>query len=121
MSFRIVVRSVEAWLLADRAKFADVFGVNTAAIPVQVENISNPKSAVLSILHGSRSRDIRLAMVRARSGSVHIGPEYNVRLASFAENDWRPQQAALTANSLSRAIASITVLATRLSKKTTLV
>lgn len=86
MRFRVVVRTVECWLLSDREAFSVEFSVPAARIPRAPEQIQEPKAAMLDLLSRSRSREIRAAMVRGRVGQpLRMGPEYNVRLGSFAE------------------------------------
>jgi hypothetical protein len=41
-SYRIAVREVEAWLMADRVAFADALGVRVSVIPTQPERSQTP-------------------------------------------------------------------------------
>ena len=43
MQLRIVVRSIEAWLIGDYQRFAPFFGVPQAKIPRAPETLANPK------------------------------------------------------------------------------
>lgn len=102
MLFRIAVREVESWLLADREALAGFLGVALARAPTQVESLADPKIALVNVARASRRRNIRADMVpREGSGRV-VGPAYTSRLIEYAQGVWRPDIAAQHANSLAR-------------------
>lgn len=68
MVFRVVVREIEAWLLADAERFAHVFGVKRSAIPVAPDAIPDPRDRLLSLVAGSRKPVLRRDML-PRPGS----------------------------------------------------
>ena len=107
MCFRIAVREIEAWLLADRDSIAHFLGVNLADVPTNPEEIANPKQTMVALATNSRRREIRQDMVpRATSGRV-VGPAYSSRLIEFAENAWQPQVASRSSDSLNRCLACL--------------
>lgn len=108
MRFRIVVRSAEAWLLADRKHFSDKFRVALKYIPDNPESLDHPKIAMLTALEKSSSKNIRTDMVRPPQA---IGPQYNTILREFAESEWNPEKAGKTAPSLARARKRLTEFA----------
>lgn len=108
MRFRIIVRSAEAWLLADRKHFSDKFRVALKHVPDNPEELDNPKIAMLTALAKSSSKNIRTDMVRPPQA---IGPQYNTILREFAESKWNPENAGKTAPSLARARARLTEFA----------
>lgn len=108
MRFRIVVRSAEAWLLADRKHFSDKFRVALKHVPDNPEALDNPKIAMLTALAKSSSKNIRTDMVRSPQA---IGPQYNTILREFAESEWSPEKAGKTAPSLARARVRLTEFA----------
>ncbi len=108
MRFRIVVRSIEAWVVADRVAFAEEFSIDPQWVPRSPESLENPKNDVLGLLLRSASRDVRAGMVLARKGHpTRIGPEYNSMMSDFVDRKWRPTIAAGEAPSLARAILRI--------------
>ncbi len=112
MRFRIAVRTVESWLIADHVAFGSVFGVSTTVLPKSPEALVDPKASTLAVLATSKFKDIRSSMVRLRSGRpTDIGPEYNVRFIDYVEHRWRPAEAAKLARSLGRAINRVADLA----------
>lgn len=107
LCFRIAVREVEAWLLADRERLASFLGVAQDRLPAQPESLDDPKQALVNAARRSRKSAIRVDMVpRERSGRS-TGPAYASRLIEFASRTWRPDIAAHRSESLRRAIACL--------------
>ncbi len=110
MCFRIAVREIEAWLLADRERFASFFRVRLSDVPAKPELLDDPKEAVVQLSRRSRSRDIRLDMVPRPGSGRKIGPAYVSRLIEFVsdpQRGWRPERAARSSDSLNRALARV--------------
>lgn len=104
MCFRIAVREVEAWLLADRAGFAKWAGVRASLIPDDTEAIARPKERLVDIVRQSRHRERREAIVPREGSRGTEGPAYTSALAEFVATDWNAEAAASVAPSLARAI-----------------
>ena len=104
LCFRVAVREVEAWLLADAERLAGFLGVARSRLPPDPERLADPKTTMVKLARASRRRDIREDMVpRPRSGR-QVGPAYSSRLIEFASLHWRPDVAAGRADSLKRAM-----------------
>jgi hypothetical protein len=105
MCFRIAVREIEAWLLADSERLARFLGIRRSAVPKDPETLDDAKGAMIEIARSSRRQRIVKDMV-PRSGSKRkIGPAYNYRLIQFVTgptNTWRPDVAAQSSDSLNR-------------------
>lgn len=104
MCFRVAVREVEAWLLADRAGFAKWAGVRTSLIPDDVEAIARPKERLVDIVRESSRRERREALVPHPDSGRVAGPAYTSVLTEFVATDWDIEAAARAAPSLARAI-----------------
>jgi hypothetical protein len=116
MCFRIAVREVEAWLLADRQRFASFFQIPLTAIPNNPESIDNPKEFVANLAGRSRSRAIKDDMVPRPGSGRSVGPGYISRLIEYAfdlRKGWRPQNAAGSSDSLKRCLNRLRELAER--------
>jgi len=111
LCFRVAVRTIEAWLLADAESVAAFFGIARRKVPIRPENVGDPKSTMVNLARISRSRDIRLDMVPREGSGRSIGPAYPSRLIEFTTSYWRPEQAAIASESLRRAIACLQRLA----------
>jgi hypothetical protein len=117
MCFRIAVRQIEAWLLADRERFASFFRARLSDIPSDPELLDDPKEAVIELSRKSRSRDIRLDMVPRPGSGRKMGPAYVSRLIEYAsdrQRGWRPERAARSSGSLNRSLNRIRELIERL-------
>lgn len=107
LCFRIAVREVEAWLMADAQTLAHHLSVGLGKIPAEPERLERPKDAMVDLARRSRRKDIRKDMVpRERSGS-RVGPAYTSRLIEYTQEHWQPEVAARHAESLQRAINSL--------------
>jgi hypothetical protein len=110
MCFRVAVREVEAWLLADREHLARFLSVGISRVPVDPEAVDDPKRTMIDLATLSRRRDIREDMV-PRSGSGRIvGPAYTSRLIEFVVDTragWRPDVAASSSASLNRCLGRL--------------
>ena len=107
MSFRVAVREIEAWLLADRERMAGFLSVGVSHIPHDPETLDSPKSTMVGIARHSRRRDVRENMVPRPGSGRKIGPAYTSLLIEFARNTehgWRPHVAAKSSYSLNRCI-----------------
>jgi hypothetical protein len=107
MCFRIAVREVESWLLADRERAASFFSVSKFRIPTYPEAESNPKQTMINIARQSKRRAIREDMVPREGSGRNVGPAYASRLIEFVTDSrkgWRCRVAAEGAESLKRCI-----------------
>jgi hypothetical protein len=118
LCFRIAVREVEAWLLADRERLARFLAVPQRAVPFDPEAVASPKDAMAQLALRSRRRDIREDIApRPRSGR-RVGPAYSSRLIQFvadATQGWRPEIAAQSSTSLERCLRCLNRLIGRVS------
>lgn len=104
MHFRIAVREIEAWLLADRTRIAQWLRLPVDIVPIDPEALEDPKSALIQLARRSRSRLIRDEMSPATFTSARVGPGYTGRMIEFAANLWRPRFAADSSSSLARCL-----------------
>jgi hypothetical protein len=102
MRFRVAVREVEAWLLADRASMALFLKVPLALIPRDPDGLDDPKLRLVDLARRSRQRDIRVDLVPREGSGRAVGPAYTSRLVEFAGKMWRPDAAAAHSDSLRR-------------------
>lgn len=107
--FRVPVREIEAWLLADRAGMASLFEVSEASLPTNPDDLLDPKQA---LLHAARraTRLIRSDLLRTRGTVSSQGLGYNRVLTSFVENGWDPNRARLNSPSLDRTMERLAKL-----------
>lgn len=107
MCFRIAVREMESWLMADSQAMAGFLSVNRAWIPIDPDAEKDPTRTLVSLAKRSRKRDLQRAMVPRAGQSVAVGPAYEAKLIEFATNHWELDRACLQSASLRRARAAI--------------
>jgi hypothetical protein len=103
--FRVAVREVEAWILADRDAFAKFMGIPKANFPEFPDDLDDPKQHLLGVLR-RKGRKKRHREMLPR-GNAHIGPGYNAEICRFIEKKWSPLRAAAKSPSLRRAIEAL--------------
>ena len=91
--FRVAIREVEAWLLADRINFAKFLVVSQAKIPLTCDDLADPKREVVQLARVSRSRDIRERIAPRAGSTAQQGPDYNGCLVTFVKTVWDVQAA----------------------------
>jgi len=102
--FRVAVREIEAWLLADSLGLANFLGVNPASVPKSPEDLPDPKRELVQLAGGSRRKQIRLDIVPRKGSTAQIGPGYNACLGEFVQSAWDVELAARNAKSLERTL-----------------
>ena len=107
LCFRIAVRAVEAWLMADAETIARYLSVPPSRVPGDPEGLDDPKEAMVNLARCSRRRSEREGMVPGERSGRRVGPAYPGRLIEYAETAWRPEVAARRADSLRRAICCL--------------
>ncbi|TCZ61280.1 hypothetical protein [Roseicella aquatilis] len=91
---RIAVRSIEAWLMADRAAFAKAMGMREADITTSPEKLVKPKAELERLLRDSKDRSLR-RRIGLDSTTGRLQPQVlAAELSEFATSDWDPARAA---------------------------
>jgi len=110
LCFRVAVRAVEAWLLADWERFSRFFGIPASLIPRNVEALNDPKGTVVELARQSRRSAVRQDMVPRPGSGRREGPLYTSRLIEFVRDTsggWRPGLAVQRSDSLSRCFRAL--------------
>jgi hypothetical protein len=104
LMFRVVVRTVEAWLLADAEGLAEQLQVACVKVPAKPELLEQPKQALVNLARASRKHRIRDEIAPGPDSRSKVGPYYNARLCDFVSQRWSPRRAAEQAPSLAKAM-----------------
>lgn len=110
MLFRVAVREIEAWLLADREGFAAFFGVPLTKLPLHPETIADPKQLMLNLVRRHSKREIKTAILPERGSQAKIGFGYNQMLSRFVAEHWSIERAMMASDSLTRTHRRLTEL-----------
>jgi len=105
--FRVAVREIESWVLAHREAFAKYLGVTQNKIPLNVDEVIDPKQFLTNLARTSKYRSIREAIVPRPGSSAKQGPDYNGTLAAFVNDHWDANIAALNSPSLMKMINAL--------------
>lgn len=111
--FRVAVKEIEAWLLADAPQLSDFLGVKQRAIPTNVEAIEDPKAALVEVAKRAK-RNLRMDIVPDNQTKAKQGLGYNRALRPFVESSWDVNYAAQNSDSLKRACLRVAELAERI-------
>lgn len=103
--FRVAVREIETWLLADRTGLAKFLGIAVDNFNNNPDSLSDPKRHLLDIIRKKGRKRYHRDMLP--SGSAHVGPEYNARLCTFVQERWNIDTATKKSLSLQRALVAI--------------
>ena len=98
--FRIAVREIESWLLADHDAIRELFG-QKGRLPTDPDALSDPKAKLLALAKNA-SKDVRLDLIKEEGAVAFQGIGYNARLTDFVSNVWDPERAASRSASLKR-------------------
>jgi hypothetical protein len=102
MLFRVAVREIESWVLADRDGFAEFCLVAINKITQHPESLPNPKQALLNIVRKGRNRRLIDEVVPPQGSPMSKGPLYNERLTQFVRVSWNVERAIASSPSLGR-------------------
>ena len=105
--FRIAVREVESWLVADRENLARFLGIRVELVPFGPDSIPDPKSVLIRLASKSPNRRLRDDIVPRPGSTSKQGPNYNGRLIGFVEHIWDPGVATATSASLRRTVEAL--------------
>jgi hypothetical protein len=106
--FRVAVREVENWVMADRSSFAKFLGIESKLIPQDIDQkVPKPKKFLLELTVRSRKKDIKYAILPRKGSTARVGPNYNDTLISFLRKYWRIQEAIKYSDSLKRMFRSL--------------
>jgi len=101
--FRVAVREVESWLLADREAMARFLHISSAQCPDSPDDIIDPKQALLNLVRKSNNRALKQDILPAKGSMSSVGLGYNARLSDFVWNYWDVNRAVAQSDSLNRA------------------
>jgi len=107
MLFRVAVREVESWVLADRTNIASYLSVAKQKIPQRPDELEDPKQFLINLARKSRKRTIREGIAPLPFSTAKIGRDYNGLLTAFVATNWKLANAKDNSVSLSRAVKRI--------------
>lgn len=101
--FRVAVREIETWLLADRDSFAKFSGVPVSKLPQNPESLDDPKQMLINLIRKHGRSAIKSEILPEDYSTANVGVGYNQILSGFVRDFWSPVKASQHADSLARA------------------
>lgn len=101
--FRVAVREIESWILADRTNLAKFLGISIANLANRPDELQDPKQHLLNALQRKGKKKWHKDML-PQGPVATIGPIYNEKLCQFVRNRWDPRRARANSPSLARAL-----------------
>lgn len=105
--FRVAVREVEAWLLADINNFAEFLSLAPAAIPANIEAIAQPKEEIVRLAALSPDAEIKDNLVPRPGSTATTGRLFTRTLVGYVWHLWDVDAAAGNSDSLNRALRAL--------------
>ena len=103
--FRISIREIESWIMADVETFSRHLGVAAANFPDEMDSIPDPKLFLFNLIRSKCRRKRFLEMIP--QPGQHVGISYNPVLCDYIARLWRPESAARHSSSLARTLAKV--------------
>ena len=105
--FRVAVKEVEAWLLADRSNIADFLEVPIGDVLTDAEAAKDPKLEIVNLARRSRSIEVKHALVPPVGSVAAVGRSFDSKLIQFSTDFWDIEEAAKKSTSLRRAVRTL--------------
>ncbi len=105
--FRVAVRELEAWLLADHLGVSRFLHIDVSTIPPYPESLDDPKRTFVRLAERCRARALREGLVPAPGSTAQVGPRYVDLITGFVEKTWSPARARRFSPSLDAAIRAL--------------
>ncbi len=101
--FRVAVREVESWILADRDGLSNFLNISLITVPLLPDLEPDPKKSLLKLVSKSRNRQLKNDIL-PKNEFASIGPNYNGRMGEFVQNIWNLNNAINHSASFKRAM-----------------
>lgn len=100
--FRISIREIESWIMADREAFAKFMSIQASCIPENTDSLPDPKQFLFNLIR-QKCRKKKYTDMLPLPGQ-HVGMSYNSMLVEFVDNMWSMTRAMVHSPSLNRSV-----------------
>jgi hypothetical protein len=108
LAFRVAVREIEAWVIADRDAWSNFISIPKANFASSPETLDDPKQHLFNVIRRKGKKRWQRDMLPI--GSASIGPRYNEVLCEFIEHHWSSERARMNSQSLDKTIRALGTL-----------
>lgn len=107
--FRVAVREIESWLLADREGIAHFLGLSDySMIPEATDDIPKPKEFLIQLATKTKNRLLREELIPRHGSTAKVGRNYNDALRPFfVQEKWQIEVACQFSISLQRTLQTL--------------
>lgn len=102
--FRVSVREIESWVLADAISFSEYSGVPIHRITCNPDSLADPKAELMRLVDRHGERQVKRDLLPMRGSGASKGLGYNNSLSFYVANSWSSRRASLNSGSLDRSI-----------------
>ena len=106
--FRIAVREIESWVIADAEGIAEYFKIDKTRIPKNPDQIIDSKQTLINLAKLSKSKTIKSGIVPRNGSTSKQGIQYNILIGKFIRDFWKLERAKTRSESLQRATNALT-------------
>ena len=103
--FRIAVREIESWIMADQEAIAKYLHVSEDNFTVIPDELPDPKRELFRIIR-EKCKALRFKRMLPTKNQ-HIGIDYNGRICEFVDKLWRIEKAMQVSPSLHRSVSRL--------------
>lgn len=101
--FRLAVRELESWLLADSVGIARFLEIPESLVPLDPDSEPDPTRTLVRLAQRSPRSSVRRAMAPAPGSRSVVGPLYETWIIEFGSRHWNLHRAAKRSESLRKA------------------
>lgn len=113
MCFRLAVRELEAWLLADARGISEFLDVEERWVPANPDAERDPTQSLVALARRAGRGDRRRRLVPEQGSGTVVGKLYEDTIIEFATHHWDLGRACKRSDSLRRARAALRALGQR--------
>lgn len=93
LCYRLVIRAIEAWLLADFEAIALFLDVPASAVPREPETLPRPKRTIVDLAARSSNLSVRRSLVPRAGSGREVGAGYPASMVQFGRQHWTLERA----------------------------
>jgi hypothetical protein len=110
MLFRVAVREIESWLMADRSGLANFLAIDVTKVPANPEEIEDPKRSIINLARRSKKPSMRSALVPESGSTAQVGRLYTSEMTRYIKTQWNITAARGIAPSLEQCLRRLEAL-----------
>ncbi len=112
--FRVAVREIESWILADKSGFCSYFGVPKDKLSDNPDDLEDAKQFLINAVQKyCKDKVYKADIAPSKQSGAVVGPAYNSSLLQFIDSSWSLDKAQAISPSLKRCVRALRNFARR--------